>query len=856
MKCRRGREEGCSDLPGMLCSRHGNRNGRKADGVVDGDSVRMSVRLDGSWKQFNKRVTEMHRGRRARIHNQAILALLLICGLVSNSHGADIRWVGSGGCGGSGSPLAASWFNEANWYGYVMPGPGDLAWLGSGFDPGAPGDPTYIYFGGFCSGNFPCPEPVYTPGGDATIDILRISDGAYTFDFETGSYGVCSPPSDPLQGSLTCLYGTDIGMTVSDSGQPGDASLTIRNGSFTTGNLCLARQPGATGRLLLDGPTASLTTTSVGAPIWVGLDGQGYLDVHGGADVLLHGWLTIGVNSGSNGFVTVMGPGSTLQVDNAIRVCTRGPGYDGSRGALSISDGGSVACGGAIEVGIAPAGHDGLYIENGSLTTSWGVVNGGGRAVVTGPAATWTNTTERIHVGEWTSGALEVRSGATVRANWVDVGSPILPGESGALAVVGSGSVVNADFTSGNGQVLLSEGGRLVGSGGGGYVGVGDDATVAVTIDGPGSAWTGMGMLAVGGWAFGENGVGSVVIRGGGEVSAAWVDLGLGTLGHGSISVEGEGSSFAVDGNFLMGAGPSGFSASSGAQVACATASIGATGTAASPEASAILTGAGTLWTCQEQLLIGEQCPGVLSVSQGARVIAHPLVVGPYGRLAGDGTVEGDVVNNQMISPGNSPGLLNIAGDYTQGTDGTLLIEVAGSAPESGYDVLHVTGQASLAGRLEVRFIDGFLPAAGSQFNVLLADSVTGAFADVVSSDGMISAEYLAGQVRVTVLNTTGVPEQDPSPSTFALRVMGSNPVRSSSGLNWSCDLPAPMQLTVRLYDIAGREVALPRTVSGGPGTCSGRISAEDIRKLPTGVYLLSAQAAEFRDTRRVMIVR
>ena len=79
------------------------------------------------------------------------------------------------------------------------------------------------------------------------------------------------------------------------------------------------------------------------------------------------------------------------------------------------------------------------------------------------------------------------------------------------------------------------------------------------------------------------------------------------------------------------------------------------------------------------------------------------------GTISGNGTIGGDVTNSGgTTSPGNSPGMLTIDGNYNQGSGGTLAIEIGGTQAGAEYDVLQVLGDASLAGTLSVSLIDGF----------------------------------------------------------------------------------------------------------------------------------------------------
>jgi T5SS/PEP-CTERM-associated repeat protein len=115
---------------------------------------------------------------------------------------------------------------------------------------------------------------------------------------------------------------------------------------------------------------------------------------------------------------------------------------------------------------------------------------------------------------------------------------------------------------------------------------------------------------------------------------------------------------------------------------------------------------------------------GVVTVANGGVLQATNLTIGANGAVRGDGTIVGSVQNGGLVSPGTSPGALNIDGNYTQTADGELLIELAASS----YDQLLVTSDATLAGSLTVNLIDGFTPSIGQMFTILTADDVDGVF--------------------------------------------------------------------------------------------------------------------------------
>jgi DNA-binding beta-propeller fold protein YncE len=117
--------------------------------------------------------------------------------------------------------------------------------------------------------------------------------------------------------------------------------------------------------------------------------------------------------------------------------------------------------------------------------------------------------------------------------------------------------------------------------------------------------------------------------------------------------------------------------------------------------------------------------------------LSHVMILGPAtingGTVTGSGVIAGDVTNNGFISPGHSVGGISILGNYTQGAQGTLVIENGGAAPNQ-YDHLQVSGVASLGGKLDIRDINGYSPSTLDTFSPLGFKSATGSFSSVSSN--------------------------------------------------------------------------------------------------------------------------
>ncbi|MGJ8641674.1 MAG: autotransporter-associated beta strand repeat-containing protein [Opitutaceae bacterium] len=101
------------------------------------------------------------------------------------------------------------------------------------------------------------------------------------------------------------------------------------------------------------------------------------------------------------------------------------------------------------------------------------------------------------------------------------------------------------------------------------------------------------------------------------------------------------------------------------------------------------------------------------------------------GTTIEDGTLmtnnlSGDLVlNSGTFSPGASPAHTTITGDYTQESGGTLEIEIGGSTQGGEYDYLDISGTATLAGTVNVSFIDSYTPSGGESFTILSAGTLT-----------------------------------------------------------------------------------------------------------------------------------
>ena len=125
---------------------------------------------------------------------------------------------------------------------------------------------------------------------------------------------------------------------------------------------------------------------------------------------------------------------------------------------------------------------------------------------------------------------------------------------------------------------------------------------------------------------------------------------------------------------------------------------------------------------------------GMGSTAEAASV--QGIVLGPGAVLSGRGNIVGNLANEAgFVAPGSSADVIRILGNYTQGEQGTLLLEVGGTtANPPQFDQLQIRGAAALGGNLIVRTINGFTPQSGDTFAPLTYNSASGSFASITAN--------------------------------------------------------------------------------------------------------------------------
>jgi hypothetical protein len=139
------------------------------------------------------------------------------------------------------------------------------------------------------------------------------------------------------------------------------------------------------------------------------------------------------------------------------------------------------------------------------------------------------------------------------------------------------------------------------------------------------------------------------------------------------------------------------------------------------------------------------------------------------GTLSGIGTIQGSVTaSGGIIQPGDDPGELTINGNLNDMAGGNEELYVR-LASENSFDQLIVTGTANLGGTLFVELLDGFKPANGDSFRLLIWGASSGAFSNI------ILPTYSDGEYFTIVQTQNGLTLEffAPEPASWMLALLG-----------------------------------------------------------------------------------
>lgn len=433
--------------------------------------------------------------------------------------------------------------------------------------------------------------------------------------------------------------------------------------------LTLGNAVGQTGNLTING-VGTLSLTNTGGLFAVGEFGKGEVTVSGGATLTTF-TTSIGNQAGSEGAVTVTGPGSkwNLTPFGAFHVGSSGTGK------LDILAGGQVtstAFGMDLGVDLGASGTVTVSGANSKLTVP-STTNIGSAAGGTGVMQADNNgvlALSVVTVGLSGQGTLKVLSGADMTGSQFTVGASA----QGGATFNGTGSTgvitnaVRIGLNSGGQGTLAIEAGATLNSGTG-QIGVNTGATGSVTVTGENSRWTVTNSLQISQATNG--GTGELRVLDKGRVDAASL------TGHNSAKVEVDGGaqlnllgSSATATTLTLGATGAGnrLDVTGGGKLATRRADLK---TVAGSAVATTISGTGTSWDATG-ITIGGAGTSTMTVTENAAV-----------NVIGDFIVDGAATTSLTISKGahvvQDAGASG-SGQFRLGVDGhgTLRIESGG----------------------------------------------------------------------------------------------------------------------------------------------------------------------------------
>jgi autotransporter-associated beta strand protein len=461
-------------------------------------------------------------------------------------------------------------------------------------------------------------------------------------------------------------------------------------------------------------------------------------------------------------------------------------------GFITFEDNSTAASGTFINMGGTVSGGGGgstnfannATAANGTFTNGGGTVSGaygGGTFFLhSSTAGSATITNEGGTVSGASGGATEFEglfgTATAGDATIVNNGAAVSGAPGGATTIYGFFLLPRfyGSASAGN-ATIINNGGSTAGGGGGETIFVSDvisDTPRAALL---GSASAGNATLIANGGTNGGQG-GAILFRGKSTGGTARIEV----FGNGFLDISGrDGPGITVgsiegDGNVFVGA--NNLTVGSNNRDTTFSGVIQDGGLNSGAGGSLTKIGTGILGLAGASTYSGDTNVngGVLRVDGS---ITSNTFVHHHGTLAGTGTINGNVINNGTVSPGDSPGTLTVNGNYTQLNQpiaGTLLIDIAG--PNAGeFSVLNVLGTANLSGFLDPVLVNGFVPSVGESFGFLNYGAVTGSlFIFDRNIDG--AAEHwnvtFASNNAILTVASGNVPTPDWG-STFLLLLVG-----------------------------------------------------------------------------------
>ncbi|HEY1377392.1 MAG TPA: autotransporter-associated beta strand repeat-containing protein [Gemmataceae bacterium] len=203
---------------------------------------------------------------------------------------------------------------------------------------------------------------------------------------------------------------------------------------------------------------------------------------------------------------------------------------------------------------------------------------------------------------------------------------------------------------------------------------------------------------------------------------------------NGGLTASGAGQNLTVGGAGNTTVGTTGINTGSGTLTKDGTGTL--TLNAANAYTGTTTVSAGTLTigpfgTLASKTIIVGDTVGSTAILDTTAVVGG-LPIGPGVTLGGHGTVAGPVsVNGGTLSPGATPGILNMTGAVTMNSSSTLFVEINGpTTPGTDYDQVNLTGGGSIdLGGATLTGTFGYTPQSTDSITIITGGPVLNQFA-------------------------------------------------------------------------------------------------------------------------------
>jgi len=697
---------------------------------------------------------------------------------------------------------------------------------------------------------------------NSLANSLTLSSGTFNINYlELGTSGFNSMTvSADTRASKTALVHSNGAFNPHGGGDVigygGISELTVTGGGryicestgANNGLMRMADQPSSAATLSISGSssffpqTVSSLQLTGGASLTVGVNGSANLFASNKGYIDETGDMFVATNSGSNGYITI-GPSTSgtsyLEAHQKLLVGSNGTSsVAAGHGELTIKNNGLVRVTGACEVADADNGASG--------NTSVIRVQQGGNLTILGGIRFFSAGRFDLQ-----GGLVHVKSGLFQHAGILTIssqtGTPTLVidnqerfNQSPSLLYVGRSG--NGTFRLSGTQTWMPNIGTVV---------VGDSVGGVGTID-QDSVTT---FATISPFNIGVRGHGTWNIQHGSGNSIGTLAVGIASGGVGAVNISGSyGSTYSdlsVNDNLWIGGG---FGGPGGTGTVTVGAGCLLRLFPSAGQSTTLLTLYGPPASSSLDIHEGAQFisgfgdvsnGGTITLTNGSVYAPHVTVTNP-GKLNGYGTisyVDGTCQNGGRVdpfTPTSVMGMFNLRGSFLQTPSGHYLVNLDTSGGQVS-DYMIVKDTATLGGTLDLTTGPGFNPGPGETFPILFCGSRTGTFAAVTWNGqplaGEATIEYGSTLVNVVMPGVSAV--GDPGSPASLPAVLRFASLGTPQHPGFALELPQTSEVTVKVYDVCGREVAtlLEGTVEAG----RRRLGFENVKDLASGTYFARA---------------